>query len=233
MLEAIAKDSRDAALESSITVVLLGDLVDRGAHSRQVIELAMAPPLPATVKVVTLMGNHEQMMLEALRTSGAVAPWLSYGGSATAASYGISPIVGTPTPERVERLRVALATALPEYHRSFLASLPSHWRCGDYVFAHAGVRPGTPLAQQRPNDLLWAGKAFLDSTLDHGAVVVHGHHVAPEAEIHSNRIGIDTGAYCTGILTCLVLEGDTRALIQVGPDGVRKSALPPRQHPPA
>lgn len=214
-------------------VVLLGDLVDRGPDSRRVVEMAMIPPLPHSARLVALMGNHERMMLDVLEGNPELlARWLSYGGAATAASYGVAPIVGTATPERLARLATEFAAAVPAEHRTFLAALPTSWRIGDYFLVHAGIRAGTALDLQNPDDLMWAGEAFVESRRDHGAIVVHGHHIGPDPVVRQNRIGVDTGAYCTGTLSCLVLEGSERRLIQAGAAGIRRSALPlPPRHP--
>jgi serine/threonine protein phosphatase 1 len=203
--------------------VYVGDYVDRGLHSREVIDLLLREKLPG-FESVFLMGNHEDMMLRFLADAGAGPLWLANGGDATLVSYGVrgaadpSADGGGPSADgggneravRFESLRGALAAALPADHLAFLRALrPSHAE-GDYLFVHAGVRPGVPVARQRREDLLWIRDEFLDSAADHGAVVVHGHSIAYQPERHANRIGIDTGAYVTGHLTALVLDGATQ-----------------------
>ena len=132
------------------------------------------------------------------------------GGVPTLLSYGVK-IAGRTDPEAEEETAIAFRRALPESHLSFLESLVLSFNCGDYFFAHAGARPGIPLRQQYRQDLLWIRDDFLLHEEDFGKVVVHGHTPATEPEIRRNRINIDTGAYATGRLTCLVLEGDRMA----------------------
>ena len=120
---------------------------------------------------------------------------------------------------KARSLQVHPDLSLPDDHRAFLTDCASHWRCGDYYFVHAGVRPGTSLEKQDLEDQLWIRGEFLESRKDHGAVVVHGHSISAEVETRPNRIGIDTGAFATGVLTCLVLEGAKRRLLQTGSGG--------------
>ncbi|BAE50253.1 metallophosphoesterase family protein [Paramagnetospirillum magneticum] len=209
-------------------VVGLGDYLDRGPQSRRVLDLLIGAALPAGCRLTALRGNHEDAFLHALADPMAIPDWLEYGGAATLVSYGVVPIAGAPSRERSERMQAELAAALPPAHKAFLAAMPTSLRLGDYLFVHAGVRPGRPLEQQAPEDLLWIRHEFLASRRFHGAMIVHGHHIVPQPEILDNRMGIDTGAYCTNVLSCLVLEGDTAGLIQATPAGIRRSALPPR-----
>jgi len=193
-------------------VVYIGDYVDRGLQSREVIDLLLDSPLPG-FEAVHLKGNHEDMMLRFLADSAGGPPWLDNGGLATLASYG----VGAPPPPHdaavLEDLRHRLAAALPPRHREFLATLVPCHEEGDYLFVHAGIRPGAPAAAQRDEDMMWIRDDFLDSRADHGHVVVHGHSIHYQPEQRPNRIGIDTGAFTTGRLTCLVLEGATQRFI--------------------
>jgi serine/threonine protein phosphatase 1 len=161
-------------------------------------------------------------------TRRALPAWLEFGGAATLVSYGVTPIAGTPTPERAERMRADLLAALPPSHLERLKEMPPCLRLGDYILVHAGIRPGRALDSQDPADLMWIRHEFLASRRYHGGLVVHGHHVVGEPEILPNRIGLDTGAYCTGVLSCLIAEGEDRRLMQAGPWGIRKSALPPK-----
>jgi serine/threonine protein phosphatase 1 len=172
----------------------------------------MAAPPPGFRKLC-LLGNHEAMMLEFLDDIGIGLTWTLNGGKATMASYGVeSPSLDLDTEWR--RAQGELAAAIPERHLAFLRGLPLFHVEGDYLFAHAGVRPGIAFGRQDRDDLLWIRDEFLDSTADHGKVVVHGHTVTREVDLRRNRIGIDTGAYATGRLTCLVLAGRSRALLQ-------------------
>jgi serine/threonine protein phosphatase 1 len=194
-------------------LVYLGDYVDRGPDSAGVIDRVLGPP-PGDFDVVCLIGNHEQMMLDFLAGAGAGLGWLMNGGDATLASYGV-PVAGEVyRREELVPLQQALIQRLPAAHRRFLNGLSHTHREGDYLFVHAGIRPGVPLDQQDAEDLIWIREEFLDSTTDHGAVVVHGHSIRPKVEMRKNRIGLDTGAFASGTLTCLVLQDDQRSLLQ-------------------
>ena len=125
----------------------------------------------------------------------------------TLLSYGVTP-TSRDNPQSHQEAAKALREAMPVSHRRFLQHLALSFTCGDFFFAHAGIRPGIPLQEQSEQDLLWIRDDFLLHEEDFGKVVVHGHTAAMEPEIRPNRINIDTGAYATGRLTCLVLEGD-------------------------
>ena len=142
-------------------------------------------------------------------------PWLSVGGQATVLSYEVDCPSPSMYDEQLEVMRSALQAKVPESHLAFLNGLSLRYRLGDYLFVHAGIRPGIPLDEQDDEDLLLIRNPFLDSKTDHGAVIVHGHSVSREVEWRHNRIGIDTGAYATNCLTALVLEGEQRRLLQV------------------
>ncbi|MEN8197815.1 MAG: metallophosphoesterase, partial [Pseudomonadota bacterium] len=193
-------------------VVYIGDYVDRGLQSREVIDLLLDSALPG-FEAVHLKGNHEDMMLRFLADAAQGPFWLANGGYATLASYG----VGAPPPPHdaavLEDLRHRLEAALPPRHRDFLGSLALSHAEGDYLFVHAGVRPGAPAAAQREEDMMWIRDDFLDSRADHGQIVVHGHSINHQPEQRPNRIGIDTGAFTTGHLTCLVLDGAMQRFI--------------------
>jgi serine/threonine protein phosphatase 1 len=139
--------------------------------------------------------------------------WVAYGGVATMFSYGVSPPDPVTDPAEVERARTELAAKLPATHIDFLSRLENYRVEGDYFFVHAGVRPGVPLDEQSEDDLLWIREEFLASRTEFGKLVVHGHSISRQPDFQANRIGIDTGAFATGMLTCLVLEGTQRELI--------------------
>ncbi|MGZ8995421.1 MAG: metallophosphoesterase family protein [Rhodospirillales bacterium] len=207
----ILADAR-ARPELAATVVYLGDYVDRGSGSFEVIEFLIREPLPGFTSV-HLMGNHEDMMLRFL-DGPPTLNWLVNGGIATLASYGVGaagPIVYLADLDAVRR---DLRAAMPPAHMRFLLGLGLMYLAGDYVFVHAGVRPGVDFEAQVPADLLWIRDKFLESRKDHGRVVIHGHTISEEPEIRPNRIGIDTGAFVTDRLTCLVIEGCERRFIQ-------------------
>ncbi len=208
---AMADDARSCRAGRRV-VVYIGDYVDRGAASSEVIELIANRPF-AGFETVCLTGNHEEMMLTFLDDVAIGPTWLSNGGDATLASYGIDVSAAIRTGGGLVRLQQELARKLPATHLSFLRALRPYHVEGDYVFVHAGIVPGRPLADQERSDLLWIREEFLHSDADHGGCVVHGHTIVREGEIHPNRIAIDTGAYFTNRLTCLVLEGDERRFL--------------------
>ncbi len=190
--------------------VFLGDYIDRGPHSREVIDILIERQRLAAI--ICLMGNHETFAAEFLVEPSAWSAWKHLGGPATLLSYGVAPTASDDLREH-EKTATAFRAALPESHYAFLHGLALSFTSGDFFFVHAGVRPGIPLREQRADDLLWIREEFLLHEGDFGKVVVHGHTPAWEPEIRSNRINIDTGAYATGRLTCLVLEGDRIAFI--------------------
>ncbi|MGD2130811.1 MAG: metallophosphoesterase family protein [Lysobacterales bacterium] len=195
-------------------VLYLGDYVDRGEYSRQVLEMLVEQPLPG-FEAIHLLGNHEQAMLDFLADPVAMAGWLAWGGLATLRSYGIhAPMV--PLRAQLEELRDQLDRELPGAHRDFLENCRRSYAEGSYYFVHAGLRPGVAVEKQAFEDQLWIRDEFLQSHADHGVIVVHGHTISEQAELQPNRIGIDTGAFYTGVLTCLVLEGSRQRLLQTG-----------------
>lgn len=196
-------------------VVHLGDYIDRGPASRQVLDTLTGVPL-AGFECVHLKGNHEDVVLRFLAGSLPNGRhWLRYGGADALASYGLpSPDSERATAAELEAVRRAVGARLPPAHLRFLRTLAMTHREGGYLFVHAGIRPGVPPNAQVPGNLLWIRDRFLDSDADHGAVVVHGHSVSPEPELRPNRIGIDTGAYASGRLTCVALEGGGLTVLQ-------------------
>lgn len=201
----------DASRDREPVLVYLGDYVDRGPDSRAVLE-ALSSRAPRNAVRHFLKGNHEETMLAFLGGSRRDPGWLESGGAQTLASYGVD--VAFPwTPETLERMACALSTALPDHHMRFLRGLVLFRILGDYLFVHAGIRPGVPPARQAVADMLHGGKAFLNASEPHPYMVVHGHHATTEPDVRPNRIGIDTGAFATGRLTCLVLEDDRRGFL--------------------
>ncbi len=196
-------------------IVYLGDYVDRGPDSRGVVETILEAPLEG-FDAVRLRGNHEDLMLEFLDDVAGAVNWFFNGGLATLASYDVEPRTGAGASRPAHELQQEFRRALPARHLEFFRELAVSHREGDYLFVHAGIRPGVALDGQDPHDLIWIRDAFLASRADHGFVVVHGHSIRPEPEDTGNRIGIDTGAYATGVLTCLVLQGGERRYLQTG-----------------
>jgi serine/threonine protein phosphatase 1 len=195
---------------SNSVEVFLGDYVDRGPDSRQVLDRLVARK--RTHRMVFLKGNHETYLAEFLSNPPILDEWQRIGGLETLMSYGITPSINADTAAQA-RLAAAFDQALPESHRQFLGDLQSSFTCGDYYFVHAGVRPGIPLEKQREEDLLWIRREFLLYEKDFSKIVVHGHTPVQQPDIRPNRINIDTGAFATGNLTCLILEDDTIRVI--------------------
>ena len=202
-------DADDAARGSADTqIVFLGDLPDRGPGSRQVIERAMALAA-AKPTTVFIKGNHEELMIRVWDGDRpTAATFHRAGGRETLISYGIPP-------EQYDSwdlgdVTEAASRVVPQAHIDFLRAFRAAYRLGDYFFTHAGVRPGIALDDQDEKDLRWIRGDFIESGADFGAVVVHGHTIRDEVEERANRIGIDTGAYATGRLTALGLEGSDR-----------------------
>ncbi|MGH6960051.1 MAG: metallophosphoesterase family protein, partial [Dongiaceae bacterium] len=157
---------------------------------------------------------HEDSLMRFLDDVSVGPAWLYYGGVATLASYGVEArhLVGCDA-RHLFGIQDEFRRRLPSRHLTFLQRLPLSYDEGDYVFVHAGIRPGLSLEAQIREDLLWIRDDFLASPVDHGKVVVHGHTIAPEPELLPNRIGIDTGAFASGRLTCVVLAGASRSIL--------------------
>lgn len=208
----IEDDARDVTDRRRV-VVYLGDYVDRGSSVREVIDLLLNEPL-AQFEAAHLTGNHEEMMLNFLDDVSIGPMWMFNGGDATLLSYGVGLTYDGTADERQSKMQAAFCENLPPAHLDFLRSLRPYHMEGDYLFVHAGVVPGRPIEEQETKDLLWIREAFTDSTVDHGKFVVHGHTIVAKPEIKANRIGIDTGAYFSNTLSCLVLDGPDRRFLQ-------------------
>jgi serine/threonine protein phosphatase 1 len=216
LLEALyAEISRDvrAAPPGRSVEIFIGDYVDRGPRSRDVIEWMVTAPL-VTDERICLLGNHEDLMAAALADIAEMDLWLMNGGVETLLSY-----------LRVNRFQLegmslgeahaGLVAALPASHKAFIASLPRTVSFGGYLFVHAGLRPRVTVEAQNPSDLIWIREPFLSCDDDFGCIVVHGHTPIKAPEVRANRINIDTGAVFGGSLTCLVLEGEEQKFLQV------------------
>jgi len=196
-------------------VIYLGDYVDRGPQSRQVIDLILSKPLPGFSEV-RLQGNHEETWLRFLTDPSIGPKWSSYGGDATLLSYGVHARADLVGFDRYEDMRRQLVELMPPAHVKFLRELSLSCVAGDYLFVHAGIRPGVAIDRQLPRDLLWIRDDFLDSEQDYGQIVVHGHTPFDKPDVRHNRIGIDTNAFASGRLTCLILEGEQRHFLSTG-----------------
>lgn len=197
--------------------VLIGDYIDRGPDSRQVVEQLIARSRNG--RTVCLMGNHELFLQRFLQDDPAVvAEWGRYGGLETLLSYGLSPSLDM-SDEGAAALAAELAKSLPDQHRRFFSELKPSFTCGDYYFVHAGVRPEIPLDEQSDDDLFWIRDEFLAYTGAFEKRIVHGHTPVRDIDFRFNRINIDTGAYITGRLSCLILEGSDVFAMQTGDGG--------------
>jgi serine/threonine protein phosphatase 1 len=213
-----AIEADDAACDSADTlIVLLGDLVDRGADSKGVIDFARELQNQRTVRI--LAGNHEEMFLRGLADIETFRHFLRHGGRETLLSYGIDRRRFLEA--SMEEAHAMAIEAVPADHIAFLEGFEDMIQLGDYLFVHAGIDPRVPLDEQRRSDLRWIREPFLSHEGSHGVVVVHGHTICDLPEDRGNRIGIDTGAFMSGRLTALALEGTSRRFIEAaeGADG--------------
>ena len=198
-------------------LVFVGDLIDRGPESAHVVERLRTYSHP-NVQLVLILGNHEEVLLRIVDGDTSLIPsWLKFGGAQCLQSYGLAS-KEVAIAEEAHALAL-VRRAIPQQHLDFLRSFADSCRFGDYLFVHAGIRPGVDLQEQRQSDLRWIREPFLLDETDHGFIVVHGHTISAQVEEKSNRIGIDTGAFATGVLTALGIEGEDRWLIDTRPRG--------------
>ena len=194
-----------------LETILLGDYIDRGRDSSRVIDRLQRGDFPTPMRF--LRGNHEAMFLRFLTDPKELDRWRRYGGLETISSYEVS-VSDAMRGTGYDKVRTDLQGRLPSEHLTFIEFTVLHWAIGDFFFCHAGVRQGVPLDAQREEDLLWIREEFLSNSRPYDKVIVHGHTPVPAPEFKQNRIGIDTGAFATGVLTCLVLEGHEKRLLQ-------------------
>jgi serine/threonine protein phosphatase 1 len=190
--------------------IFLGDYIDRGPDSRRAIDLVIARS--RIHETVLLKGNHETLPSQFLRDPSMLRDWRLLGGFETLMSYGLRPTIDADRDEQ-QALARRFAAVLPASHVQFFGKLRTSFCCGDFFFVHAGVKPGVPLARQCEEDMLWIRHDFLHHEEDFGKMIIHGHTPVHEVDFHDNRINIDTGAYATGRLTCLAIEGDRLAVL--------------------
>jgi len=218
MAERVKADMEGRSVDHVMTV-FLGDYVDRGFGSMRVLERLSRSDWPTPM--IALAGNHEEILMDFLENEKVLAAWQSLGGLETLHSYGVD--VGPAMAGRdFGSVQAAFRASFPERHRHFLKTLEISTAIGDYFFCHAGVRPSVPLDRQDRDDLLNIRDPFLFSEAEHGKLIVHGHTPSVAPEIRPNRIGIDTGAYATGRLTCLVLEKDEQRFLDANGDGFQQ-----------
>jgi len=188
-----------------VLLVFVGDLIDRGPSSAHVVE-RLRTYIHPNVQTAFILGNHEEVLLRILAGDAElITKWRWFGGTECLSSYGVDTVKLAKM--KVEDALEVIRAAIPREHIEFLETFDDSCRFGDYLFVHAGIRPGVEIDQQRQSDLRWIREAFLFDETDHGFIVVHGHTIRPEVEIRGNRIGIDTGAYQSGVLTALAIEG--------------------------
>jgi serine/threonine protein phosphatase 1 len=211
MAERVGADLKMRSFERCVTV-FLGDYIDRGPGSKRVLERLASNEWPTSI--IALAGNHEDF-LTAFLEGGILDFWRGQGGLQTLHSYGVD-VRPAMAGRDFGEVQAAFRACFPKRHRDFLKALEVSTSIGDYFFCHAGVRPGVALDRQDRDDLLNIREPFLSSEAEHGKLVVHGHTPAVAPEIRPNRIGIDTAAYATGRLTCLVLEKDQQCFLPQG-----------------
>lgn len=201
----LAQIDKDEAARgpADTTLILLGDLVDRGPESRGVVVRAMQ--LKATRKVRILAGNHEEMLLGSLGNEETLRHFLRHGGKETLFSYGLT--AEEYNRAKLDELQDRANALIPAEHIAFMRAMENQIVMGEYLFVHAGIRPGVPLDQQLVSDMRWIRREFLDHAEPYGHLVVHGHTITDEPAIRSNRIGVDTGAFASGRLTAIGMEG--------------------------
>ena len=210
--ELLSKIDADIALRptSKALYVFLGDYIDRGPSSRETIDRLIEHG--EKNESVFLRGNHEMIAVRCLSDRNLFDKWMRLGGLETLVSYGIAPGL-LANGRQIVQLQAAFHSALPQSHFQFFRDLQLFYASGDFFFAHAGVKPHVSLSLQKEQDLLWIREEFLTSNEDFGKIVIHGHTPTREIEVQQNRINIDTGAFATGRLTCLVMEDSSLSVI--------------------
>jgi serine/threonine protein phosphatase 1 len=221
LLARIAADAEATAQGRRPIIILLGDLIDRGPDSDKVVEAVSWLLRFHPFEVRLLMGNHERAMLSFIENPTDTADWLLFGGDATLLCYGVESPPPGASAAALTAARDALIQRMPATHLLCLQQALPMLTLGDYAFVHAGVRPDKPMTEQVEEDVLWIGAEFTASTQRFEKIIVHGHSITDDAQLAGNRIGIDTGAYRSGMLTALRIEDGGLGLIQTGKGGTR------------
>lgn len=217
LLSEIRRDSAESYPDIAPTIVLCGDYIDRGPASAAVLAALVWLQRSTAVDARMLQGNHEAMLIGFLQDPEAYGLWLSIDGRTTVQSYGlkIPDDADFGNASFLTNVRDDLLDVMPISHYRLVKNLQLYVELGDYVFVHAGVAPGIPIASQTADDVLWIEDEFLHHPRPSKSIVVHGHTWKHDrAEVLPHRIGIDTGAYQSGVLTALRISGDTLEVIQ-------------------
>lgn len=225
LVDAIISDAQASSMDRKV-VVFLGDYVDRGPESRGVLQYLAGLQRDGSIEWRFLKGNHEEAMLDFLDDPSAGARWCEYGGDATLASYGLRLPDMRHMVEAWARIATDLDHKLTASERDFLEGLELSVTVGDYFFAHAGARPGESLERQTSRDLMWIRNSFLESDVEFEKVVVHGHTPTRDVYADHRRIGVDTKAYESGVLSALRLQGRVRAVMSAGESGAVSLTTP-------
>lgn len=211
LLDSIHSDL-DAYPSPRPVFVFLGDYIDRGPQSRETLDRLMDHA--AHFESIFIRGNHESMILGALFDRSRLDQWLRFGGISTLLSYGMEPDFIESNKSKLAVVQGVFQQIFPGKHYRFLRGMQDSFALGDYFFAHAGTRPGVALERQKTADLHWIRDDFLSSAYDYGRIIVHGHTPVNSVDVRANRINIDTGAFATGRLTCLVIDHEGLAAIE-------------------
>jgi len=231
LLAVIRADMGSGADAAQPLLIFLGDYVDRGPTSREVVDLVIKLQADRAFEVIVLKGNHEEAILRFLQEPDFGPVWADYGGLATLASYGVNPPTGRTDLAAWTAASEHLAQAMPKAHLDFYRRLDLMTTVGDYAFVHAGVRPGVALSDQTERDLLWIREDFLSAPGRFEKIIVHGHTPVEEPQLTKHRIGIDTGAYATGVLTAVRLNDQGSTFLQAKISRAGQMVPPLAAHP--
>lgn len=218
LLALIREDAARSGLEPIL--IFLGDYIDRGPDSKGVVDELIWLSRDSFARVSLLRGNHDDALLRFIEDPIESAAWLDHGGGVTLQSYDVTPPATRGDPDALKQAARDLSAALPPSHLEFFQSLGGIATIGDYVFVHAGLRPGVSIEEQTSHDILWIRSEFLNSKVEFPKVVVHGHTPVEVPYRDRRRIGVDTGAYATGVLTAVRLRDDSCSFLQAGVAGV-------------